>query len=397
MKVKAPNGEIVDLLTVNLGPSHPATHGTLRLFTALDGENVVGAVCEMGFLHRGFEKMVEQGTYSQVLPYTDRLNYCSAMINNIAFCKAVEKMFAIQITERCMVLRVVLMELSRIIDHMVCVCTNLVDLGALTNFWYFFNTRELVYKIWEKLCGARLTNTVTRIGGMYRDTYPGFEGDVADVLVKIEKAIAEVRGLIERNKIFIQRTKDIGAVSAADAISFGWTGPCLRASGVDRDIRKDDPYYGYETYQFDTVIGTTGDTFDRIMVRLYEMIESVGLVRQALGKLKPGPVNSADARLSLPSRDQVYHDMEALINSFKLVYEGVRPPAGECYDYVEAANGELGFQITSDGGTNPYRIKVRPPCLTQWAAFGDMLEGHMVADLASALGSINIIAGELDR
>lgn len=397
MKVKAPNGEIIDLLTVNLGPSHPATHGTLRLFTALDGENVVGAVCEMGFLHRGFEKMIEQGTYSQVLPYTDRLNYCSAMINNIAFCKAVEKMFAIQITERCMVLRVVLMELSRIIDHMVCVCTNLVDLGALTNFWYFFNTRELVYKIWEKLCGARLTNTVTRIGGMYRDTYPGFETDVADVLVKIEKAIGEVRGLIEHNKIFIQRTKDICPVSAADAISFGWTGPSLRASGVDRDIRKDDPYYGYENYQFDTVIGTTGDTFDRIMVRLYEMIESVGLVRQALGKLKPGPVNTSDARLSLPSRDQVYHDMEALINSFKLVYEGVRPPAGECYDYVEAANGELGFQIISDGGTNPYRIKVRPPCLTQWAAFGDMLEGHMVADLASALGSINIIAGELDR
>ena len=280
---------------------------------------------------------------------------------------------------------------------MVCVCTNLVDLGALTNFWYFFNTRELVYKIWEKLCGARLTNTVTRIGGMYRDTYPGFETDVTDVLFKIEKAVAEVRGLIEHNKIFIDRTKDIGVVSAEDAISWGWTGVCLRASGVDRDLRKDEPYYGYENYQFDTVVGTTGDTFDRIMVRIYEMGESVGIVRQALAKLKPGPVNTADARLSLPSRDQVYHDMEALINSFKLVYEGVRPPAGECYDAVEAANGELGFQITSDGGTNPYRIKVRPPCLTQWAAFPNMLEGHMVADLASALGSINIIAGELDR
>lgn len=397
MKVKAPNGEILDLMTINLGPSHPATHGTLRLLAAIDGENVIATIPEMGFLHRGFEKMVEQGTYSQVLPFTDRLNYCSAMINNIGFCKAVEKMFAVEIPERCIVLRVVLMELSRIIDHMVCVCTNLVDLGALTNFWYFFNTRELVYKIWEKLCGARLTNTVTRIGGMYRDTYPGFEADVTDVLFKIEKAVAEVRGLIEHNKIFIQRTKDIGVVSAADAISWGWTGPCLRASGVDRDMRKDDPYYGYETYQFDTVIGTTGDTFDRIMVRIYEMGESVGIVRQALSRLKPGPVNTADARLSLPSRDQVYHDMEALINSFKLVYEGVRPPAGECYDAVEAANGELGFQITSDGGTNPYRIKVRPPCLTQWAAFPDMLEGHMVADLASALGSINIIAGELDR
>ena len=397
MKVKAPNGETLDLMTLNLGPSHPATHGTLRLFTAIDGENVIGAVCEMGFLHRGFEKMVEQGTYSQVLPYTDRLNYCSAMINNIAFCKSVEKMFRIEIPERCIVLRVVLMELSRIIDHMVCVCTNLVDLGALTNFWYFFNVREQVYKIWEKLCGARLTNTVTRIGGMYRDTYPGFEQDVADVLRNIEKAIGEVRGLIEHNKIFIQRTKDICAVSADDAISWGWTGPCLRASGVDRDIRKDEPYYGYENYQFDTVIGTTGDTFDRIMVRIFEMIESISITRQALAKLKPGPVNTADARLSLPPRNQVYHDMEALINSFKLVYDGVRPPAGECYDWVEAANGELGFLITSDGGTNPYRIKVRPPCLTQWAAFGTMLEGHMVADLASALGSINILAGELDR
>ena len=217
------------------------------------------------------------------------------------------------------------------------------------------------------------------------------------VLIEIEKSIGEVRGLIEHNKIFIDRTKDISTVSAEDAISWGWTGPCLRASGVDRDIRKDEPYYGYENYQFDTVIGTTGDTFDRIMVRIYEMIESVSLVRQALAKLKPGPVNTDDARLSLPSRDAVYHDMEALINSFKLVYEGVRPPAGECYDFVEAANGELGFQITSDGGTNPYRIKVRPPCLTQWAAFPSMFDGHMVADLAASLGSINIIAGELDR
>lgn len=397
MKVKAPNGEIAELMTLNLGPSHPATHGTLRLFAAIDGESVVGTVAEMGFLHRGFEKMVEQGTYSQVLPYTDRLNYCSAMVNNIGFCKAVEKMFRVEIPERCIVLRVILMELSRIIDHMVCVCTNLVDLGALTNFWYFFNTREQVYKIWEKLCGARLTNTVTRIGGMYRDTYPGFEDDVKNVLVLIDKAVAEVRGLIEHNKIFIQRTKDIGAVSAEDAIAWGWTGVCLRASGVDRDIRKDEPYYGYENYQFDTIIGTTGDTFDRIMVRIYEMIESISITRQALAKLKPGPINTSDARLSLPSRNQVYHDMEALINSFKLVYEGVRPPAGECYDWVESPNGELGFHIISDGGTNPYRIKIRPPCFTQWAAFPGMLEGHMVADLASALGSINIIAGELDR
>ena len=397
MKTISPSGEHVELMTMNVGPSHPATHGTLRLATVLDGETMVAAVAEMGYLHRGFEKSVEQGTYNMVLPYTDRLNYCSAMMNNIGFCKSVEKMFKVEVPERCIVLRVILLELSRIIDHMVCVCTNLVDLGALTNFWYFFNTREEVYKIWEKLCGQRLTNTVTRIGGMYRDAYVGFELDVAAVCQRIEKAVGEVRGLIEHNKIFVDRTRDICVVSAAQAISYGWTGPCLRASGVDRDLRKDEPYYGYDTYQFDTVVGEGGDTYDRIMLRIYEMLESVSIVRQALARLKPGPVNTTDARLSLPDKAKVYHDMEALINSFKLVYEGVRPPAGECYDALEAANGELGFLIVSDGGTNPYRIKVRPPCFTQYAAFAPMCEGEMLADAAATLGSINIIAGELDR
>jgi len=397
MKVISPAGEHIDLLAVNVGPSHPATHGTLRLFAALDGETIVAGQCEMGYLHRGFEKMIEQGTYSQVLPYTDRLNYCSAMMNNIGFCKAVEKMFAVTVPERCVTLRVILLELSRIIDHMVCTCANLVDLGALTNFWYFFNVREAVYKLWEKLCGQRLTNTVTRIGGMYRDAYPTFGEDVLAVCLRIEQAVGEVRGLIEKNRIFVDRTKDVGIVSGEDAISFGWTGPCLRASGIDRDLRKDEPYYGYETYDFDTVIGTSGDTYDRIMCRMIEMGESLRIVRQAVARLKAGPVNAADARVSLPSRERVYHDMEALINSFKLVYEGVRPPAGECYDALEAANGELGFLITSDGGTNPYRIKVRPPCFTQFAAFSDMIEGELLADAVAALGSINIIAGELDR
>jgi len=397
MKVISPAGEHIDLLAVNVGPSHPATHGTLRLFAALDGETIVAGQCEMGYLHRGFEKMIEQGTYSQVLPYTDRLNYCSAMMNNIGFCKAVEKMFAVTVPERCVTLRIILLELSRIIDHMVCTCANLVDLGALTNFWYFFNVREAVYKLWEKLCGQRLTNTVTRIGGMYRDAYPTFGEDVLAVCLRIEQAVGEVRGLIEKNRIFVDRTKDVGIVSGEDAISFGWTGPCLRASGIDRDLRKDEPYYGYETYDFDTVIGTSGDTYDRIMCRMIEMGESLRIVRQAVARLKAGPVNAADARVSLPSRERVYHDMEALINSFKLVYEGVRPPAGECYDALEAANGELGFLITSDGGTNPYRIKVRPPCFTQFAAFSDMIEGELLADAVAALGSINIIAGELDR
>jgi len=397
MKLLTPTGDQIDVMTVNMGPSHPATHGTLRVFCALDGETIVASMCEMGYLHRGFEKMIEQGTYSMVLPFTDRLNYCSAMMNNIGFCKAAEKMFGVTVPERCVTVRVLLSELSRIIDHLVCVGANLVDLGALTNFWYFFNPRETVYKIWEKLCGARLTNTVTRIGGMYRDTYPGFADDVLRVLTEIESAIGDVRRLIEHNKIFQDRTRGVCVVTKDDAISWGWTGPCLRASGVDHDLRKQDPYYGYENYQFDTVIGTTGDTYDRIMVRIFEMLESISICRQAVGKLKPGPINSSDARLTLPERNQVYHDMEALINSFKLVYEGVRPPAGECYDATEAANGELGFLIVSDGGTNPYRIKVRPPCFTQFASFGPMIEGTMVADAFSTLGSINIIAGELDR
>lgn len=397
MRVSLPGHEPMDMMTVNIGPSHPATHGTLRLFVALDGETVKAAVSEIGYLHRGFEKMVEQGTFQMVLPFTDRLNYCSAMMNNIGFCKAVERMFNVEVPERCIVLRVILSELSRIIDHLVCVSTNLVDLGALTNYWYYFNPREEVYRIWEKLCGARLTNTVTRIGGMYRDTYPGFEAEVSSVLTVIEKAVHEVMGLTEHNRIFIDRTQNVHRVSAADAISWGWTGPCLRACGVDRDLRKDEPYYGYETYDFDTVIGSSGDTFDRIMVRNYEIFESAKIIRQALKRLKPGPVNTPDARLSLPERQQVYHDMEALINSFKLVYEGVRPPAGELYDATESANGELGYFIVSDGGTNPYRIKVRPPCFNNFAAFSSMCEDGMVADIAASLGSINIIAGELDR
>lgn len=397
MKVLTAEGEQLELMTVNLGPSHPATHGTLRAFAALDGETVVATACEMGYLHRGFEKMVEQGTYNMVLPYTDRLNYCSAMLNNIGFCKAAEAMFGVELPERCIRLRVIIGELSRVIDHLVCVAANLVDIGAMTNFWYFFNPREEVYKIWEKLCGARLTNTWTRIGGLYRDAYRGFEEDVQKVLKAIEKGIADVRGLIEHNKIFFDRTKDVCVVSGADAVRWGWTGPCLRASGVDRDLRKDDPYYGYDGYTFDTVVGATGDTYDRIMVRVFEMIESISIIRQALGKLQPGPVNCTDARLALPDKQRVYHDMEALINQFKLIYEGVRPPAGERYDATEAANGELGFFIVSDGGTNPYKIKVRSPCLTQWAAFADMAEGHLVSDMFSSLGSINIIAGELDR
>ncbi len=397
MKVRSPNGEKVDLLTVNIGPSHPATHGALRAFVALDGEIITAAAQEIGYLHRGFEKMVEQGTFQQVLPYTDRLNYCSAILNNIGFCLTAEKMFGVEVPERCQTLRVLLSEMSRLIDHLVCVAAASVDLGALTNYWYLFNPREEVYAIWEKLSGARLTNTFTRIGGLYRDTYEGFEADVAKVLVSIETGLDEAFRLLEHNRIFLDRTRGVCPISGEDAVSWGWTGPCLRAAGVDRDLRKDEPYLGYETYEFETIIGTTGDTFDRLMVRMYEMKESLSICRQALARLKPGPVNTTDARLILPGHQMAYHDMEALINHFKVVYEGVRPPAGEFYYGIEAANGELGFFIVSDGTGKPWKIKVRPPCFTQFAAYADLIEGSMIADAVACLSSINIIAGELDR
>ena len=397
MKVLTPNGDKIDLLTINIGPSHPATHGALRAFVALDGETITGAVTEIGYLHRGFEKMVEQGTYQQVLPYTDRLNYCSAILNNIGFCDTIEKMFGVEVPERTTTLRVLLCELSRIIDHEVCIAAACVDLGALTTYWYLFNPREEVYTIWEKLSGARLTNAFSRIGGMYRDTYEGFEEDVRKVLVSTEKGLDEAFRLLEHNRVFIERTRGVCPITPEQAVSWGWTGPCLRAAGVERDLRKDEPYLGYETYDFQTVVGTKGDTYDRLMVRMYEMRESLSICRQALSRLKPGPVNTSDARLSLPGQDKVYHDMEALINQFKLVYEGVRAPAGEYYGAIEAANGELGFLVVSDGTGKPWKIKVRPPCLTQFAAYADLVEGSLVADSIACLSSINIIAGELDR
>ena len=397
MKVLSPDGEKLDLFTVNIGPSHPATHGALRSFVALDGEEIIASVGEIGYLHRGFEKMVERGTFNQVLPYTDRLNYCSAIMNNVGFCKAAESMFEAEIPERATTLRVLLCELTRVIDHLVCVAAAMNDCGAQTAYFYFYNPREVVYAIWEKLSGARLTNSFSRIGGLYRDTYEGFEDEVKNAIAECEHGLLEGLSMIEHNRIFIDRTRDVGKISAEQALTWGWTGPCLRASGVNRDLRKDEPYFGYETYDFETVIGTTGDTYDRLICRVYESLESLKICRQALARLKPGPVNSDDPRLRLPPHEATYHDMEALIANFKLVYEGIRPPAGEHFDSIEAVNGELGFFIVSDGSGKPYKIKVRPPCLTQYAAFHEVIEGGMISDAIISLSSINIIAGELDR
>ena len=386
-----------EIVFVNIGPSHPAMHGTLRVLTALDGETIVAAVAEMGYLHRGFEKDCEIHPYQQCIPYTDRLNYLSAIMNNIGFAKAVERMLGITIPERAKVIRVITAELNRIIDHLVCVGTNLVDIGALTNFWYSFNVREKVYDILEKLCGARLTSNYIRIGGLSRDSYPGFEEEVLDVCDEILEAVGEIERLTEKNRIFLDRTQNVAVISLEDAISYGWTGPTLRACGIDYDLRKVEPYYDYETYDFDVIVGTKGDNFDRIYVRLYEIRESVKIIKQALKRLAPGPIMTDDKRVALPPKIHTYGNIEGLMNHFKIIMHGIQPPLSEVYDYTESSNGELGFHIISDGGQYPYRVKCRPPSFMNYAAFPQLIEGGMIADAIATLGTINIIAGELDR
>lgn len=382
---------------LNLGPSHPTMHGTLRLFAELDGEIIVRSIAEFGYLHRGFEKHCESATWTQVIPYTDRLNYVSAMMNNVGYCKAVEELIGIEIPERAKLIRVIVCEMNRIIDHLVATGTNIVDIGALTNFWYYFNVREKFYDIIEKLCGARLTTAYTRIGGLMRDTYPGFEAEMRACLKETEAAIREVTGLLNRNKIFLNRTVGVGAFGPEDAIQHGFTGPCLRASGVPYDLRKDAPYYDYETYDFEVVVGEHGDSYDRIVVRFEEMRQSARIIEQAMARLKPGPILSDDKSVALPPKAEVYTNIEALMNHFKLIYEGIRPPAGEIYSATEAANGELGFYIVSDGSGTPYRVKCRPPCFPIYQAYPKMVEGRMISDAVAILGNLNIVAGELDR
>jgi NADH-quinone oxidoreductase subunit C/D len=386
-----------DLVLINIGPSHPVTHGTLRTLCALDGETIRAAVTEIGYLHRGFEKDCEIHTYQQCIPYTDRLNYVSAIMNNVGFCKVVEKMLSIEIPERAVYLRVITCELNRIIDHLVCTGANLLDMGALTNFWYAFNVREKVYDILEKLCGARLTSSYTRIGGLMRDTYPDFEDEVKAVLTDVRAAVGDIRKLVEKNRIFLDRTRDVCVITRERALSYGWTGPTLRACGVEYDLRKAEPYYGYDRFQFDVPVGTRGDIYDRVFVRLYEIEESTRIIEQALPRLPDGPVMTADKRVALPPKEQTYGNIEGLMNHFKIIMHGICPEPGEIYDSTEAANGELGFYIVSDGSKNPYRVKCRPPSFMNFAAFHEMIEGSLIADAVANLGSLNVIAGELDR
>lgn len=386
-----------EVMYLNLGPSHPATHGAIRILAALDGETILANVNEVGYLHRGFEKTAEQRTYNQIVPLTDRLNYCSSMMNNIAYVKAIESWMGIEITERAQFMRVVLSEFYRVLDHVVCLAAALVDMGGLTNYWYLYNEKEAAYDFISRLTGARLTSSFTRVGGMYRDFYDGWKSDMENQIVDIEKGIDDAWKLVAANRIVHDRTQGVCVTSAETALSYGLTGPTLRASGVPFDLRKDAPYYGYENFDFEVPVGTNGDVYDRFMIRFYEMAESIKIIRQALKYIPEGPVNVNDNKISLPPKEKVYNNIEGLANHFKLVFEGVQVPKGEWYDSFEAANGELGFHFVSDGSGTPYKLKVRPPCFYTMGGFHKMVEGNMIADAVINLSCINIIGGELDR
>lgn len=392
-------GDVLDenLVPLNIGPSHPAMHGTLRMMVELDGETIVRANNEIGYLHRCFEKMAETHPYNQVIPYTDRLNYCSAPSNNVGYCRAVEKLIGVEVPARAQAMRVILMELSRIIDHIIAVGTGGVDLGALTSFFHLFTYREKVYTLFEKLCGARLTVSMTRIGGMAQDAPEGWFEEVLGFCKEMRAGVDEITKLMLDNKIFIKRTQGVCPVKSNEAIEWGYTGPMLRASGVNLDLRKLTPYYGYDELNFDVPVGTNGDIYDRYLVRIEEMRQSIRIIEQVCKKVPGGDFTIRDKSLVLPDKKDVYGNIEGLMNHFMLVIKGLRPPVGETYDATEAPNGELGFYLISDGSANPYRLKVRPPSFAIYQSFPHVVKGAMLADAIATVASMNVIAGELDR
>jgi NADH-quinone oxidoreductase subunit C/D len=400
--VNEPSGTAVqpiptDLLTLNLGPSHPAMHGTLRVQVQLDGETIVNCACEIGYLHRGYEKQAENCYYQLVIPYAERLNYMGPVHNSNAWCHACEELLGIDIPPRAQALRVITSEMSRIIDHCVCIGTNLVDIGALTNFWYMYNYREKIYDLFEELTGARMMVNYPRIGGVCLDAPDGWLEKMLTIVGEMKEAVGDVRALVERNRIFMDRTIGAGTISRELAYSHAVTGPCARAAGIPYDVRKAQPYWGYEKYDFDIPTAENGDTYDRTIVRFREMYESARIIEQAVASIPGGPVMTEDHLVALPPKDKVYNTMEGLINHFKLIMHGIRPPKGEIYSATEGGNGEIGFYIVSDGGPQAWRVRIRPPCFANYSTFPKIVTGQMVADAIAALGSINIIAGELDR
>jgi NADH-quinone oxidoreductase subunit C/D len=393
--IKVPEGS--DKIIINIGPSHPAMHGTFRVQALMDGENIVDSEAEIGYMHRNFEKMAESRTYWQIIPYTDRLNYCSSFMNGHGWALAVEKLMNVPAPSRAEAVRVILSEFSRIMDHIVCIGANVVDLGGITPFFVMFRAREVIYDLLEACCGARLTVSYVRIGGLSHDVPEDFEARCRQAIDSVNEVWDQCNRLLTRNIIFTKRFRDIGFMSKEDALSWGWVGPCLRGSGVAYDVRKDHPYSGYEQYDFDVPVGTVGDCYDRYLVRMEEMKQSLRIIEQALARLPKGPYITDDRTVALPPKSEVYSNIESLMNHFKLVYDGILPPPGEVYGYTEGANGELGYYIVSDGTKHPWRVKVRPPCFNIYQPFTEMIKGGLLADAVAIIGGLNVVAGELDR
>jgi NADH-quinone oxidoreductase subunit D len=384
-------------MLINIGPQHPATHGVLRLVLELDGETVIRCVPHIGYLHSSFEKLGEYRDWNQIVPLTDRMDYLAPLIYNCAYAMAVEKMMGIEVTERCKVVRVMLMEMDRIFSHLLWLGTTGIDLGAFTVFLYTFQQREKIYDLHEDLTGARITTSSTRIGGMMADLPAGWVEKLSQFLDGFLPVLDEVDTLLTNNAIWIGRTQNVGGISGEDAINFGLSGPNLRASGVPYDIRKDRPYYDYETYDFDVPVGEHGDIYDRYLCRMEEMRQSVRILRQAMDRLPGGPINIDDPRVILPPKTAAMNDMESMIHHFKIVMEGVRAPVGESWFSVESSKGELGMYVVSDGGSKPVRWRVRGPSFINIAALPHMIEGTLLSDVIAVNASLDIVLGEIDR
>jgi NADH-quinone oxidoreductase subunit D len=385
-----------DYSILNLGPTHPATHGIFQNVLTMDGEVIVNAVPTIGYIHRAFEKLGEHRPYNQITPITDRLNYCSSPINNMGWHMTVEKLIGCEVPKRAQYLRVIIMELARISDHIICDTVVAVDTGAMTGFLYLFQWREKIYEIYEEICGARLTTNIGRIGGLERDFTPKAWERLHAFMKEFPKALAEFDKLVTRNRIFMDRTINGGAISAERALEYGFTGPNLRAAGVDYDVRVAHPYSSYGDFEFDIPIGTKGDTYDRYMVRMDEMWQSMRIIDQAIKNLPDGEISADVPEFYLPPKEDVYSKMEALIYHFKIVMGETDVPKGEVYHCVEGGNGELGFYLVSDGGRTPYRLHMRRPCFIYYQAYPEMITGGMLSDAILTMSSMNVIAGELD-
>jgi NADH-quinone oxidoreductase subunit D len=388
------------LWTLNFGPQHPATHTTLRLVLKLDGERVVDAVPDIGYLHSGFEKIGEHLDYNQYVAVTDRMNYVSPMANNVAWHHAVEKLLGIELTPRCKYLRVIVSELARIADHLVAAGAMGLDVGAFTFFLYGFYEREKIYDIFESLCGARFTNSYTRVGGVSHDITQLTIEKIRDFLKRFPATLEDMERLLNRNRIYVDRTQGVGVLTKEEAINRSVSGPVARASGVTRDLRKDEPYLAYEDFDFQVCCARAGDCYARYHVRMAEMRESLRIVEQAVENLPSGPVNVADQdRVALPDKQQVYQTIEGTISQFELVMSnrGLEVPSEEVYGAIEAPNGELGFYIVGDGSDVAYRARCRPPSFIHFSLFPLLIRGHTLSDVVAVLGSLNIIAAELDR